>query len=287
MKIEESLKDILEYDPLLDAICRKKVADKKQMKQEFRNILITNEGLTSENFNDKDWKAHDYVKPTDYGDNETYYCICSHKITVLYFIQNVKSGNVYQVGCDCVKKNISKELYEGLLKIRKEKEKNIKEIEKLKNDKKMYTEKLINFILKKRITKTYTYTIQDVINGNVKWRNIDEQKSHYLESGYVANPEIDGFMKSHYSHPREYVNNLDIVALERQIEQKNCNICKCPLKQSQKYTDCKAMYCPNYKSCKTWICGYQIDSNIGQYNCHPLVYYNNRIRYLKNKIAKK
>jgi hypothetical protein len=108
LKIPDDLKDIIffKHSNVLARIPNAPLK-KNSMKDEFMFILNS----FFKTFVKEDW--------TSVTDNENVdhveFCICSHSITILYYILHIPSGIEFQVGCDCVKK-IDIDLYFKLIK---------------------------------------------------------------------------------------------------------------------------------------------------------------------------
>jgi hypothetical protein len=293
--IKDELKGVLYLDN--GVICRRPGIRmiKTSKFEEFKYMLLTNENLTNENTNiwDKKWKGHGFL---DLDDDERVNCICSQPIKNIYYIINITSGNIYQVGCDCVEKNISKILADDLrnnkkaVKKRKiEIEKDIQssniEIERIKNEFKTYKNKVNDFICDYYIFNGFgkyrgiSYTTKQIVDGDYRddkhsWITLGKIREDAIKSDfkYIHYPEIKDFLKSGLSTPQEYLSYTDLFPINISIPHCNCGAMRLKRKD-----DRDSYYCVNWNNQRKCQISY-----INSYLKHPYIPFGiHPLRYLQ------
>jgi hypothetical protein len=107
-KLHPDLRDVLYYNGLVYKRQHNSELHTKNMFEEFLWVINKQFG----EYIDKDWDTWNTGNGMDeeleehYGEDfvNTEKCICTHKITNLYFIQHLPTNMTFQVGCDCVLK---------------------------------------------------------------------------------------------------------------------------------------------------------------------------------------
>lgn len=298
--IKDELKGVLYLDN--GVICRRHDTPMitKSKFEEFKYILFTNEDIDNENNTwDKLWKGNGFV---DLNYDERVECLCSQNIKSIFHIQNLTSGNIYQVGCDCVGKNISEILARNLRKDKYLEKKRKKEIEKdiessttdinrMKNEIKTYKNKVNDIIYDYHIFngfgkyKGVKYTIQQIIDGvysdyRHSWITIDKMREDAIKTNfkYILFPEIKDFLKSGYSTPQQYMVNIDSFPIN--IVAPRCKCGNMTLKQTD---DRNFYYCMNWNNIRKCEISY-----IKSYLKHPYVPPNKHaLRYFQQLIDTK
>lgn len=202
-------------------------------------------------------------------------CICSTRISELCYIQNKKSGNIYQVGCVCVEKKFDKLLKEEIknkrneyTKMKKELEKEINTLEKIelnRNNEEIHYNDEIKKIEKyekdieeaiedaknkiiNRMNKFIIFTRKGTtIEEFIRTSGIEKVRNYLIENQWnIKDGELFNFIyESESKSIKEFVNNelLDSIYIHPKCakcnkDRKNKRL----FEDRYRYTCCKDVY---------------------------------------------